>query len=150
VWYEQSGSIYAIHHRWLLTERSGLIEQNYVELLNRGEMSALRFWTGKLSKELVYSRPRLCLYEAQSHSWFGELDEADVLLEAAEKRIRSEISAPDADSMLGQLAYVKSRVTAMRGDLPRAIEFNLAAREYLLSATWPTIDLGITLGYLCF
>ncbi len=154
-WYEQNGSILeAIQHASMalddeMVER--LVEQNYVELVNRGEMSALRFWTGRLSKELVYRRPRLCIYEAQSHCWFGELDEADTLLEVAEKRIRSEMKTPDTDSMLGQLAYVKSRVTAMRGDLPRAIEFNLAAREYLPASNLALkMDMGITLGYLYF
>jgi LuxR family maltose regulon positive regulatory protein len=127
------------------------IEQNYMELVSRGEQSWLRFWTGKLSKELVYRRPWLCIYEAYSHAWFGELDQADVFLEVAEKRIRSGISVPDADAMLGHLTYIKSRVTAMRGNLPRAIEFNLAAREYLnVSNLALQLDLGITLGYLYF
>jgi LuxR family maltose regulon positive regulatory protein len=122
-----------------------------MELVSRGEQSWLRFWTGKLSKELVYSRPWLCIYEAYSHSWFGELDEADLLLEEAEKRIRSEISAPDAHSMLGQLAYVKSRVTAMRGDIHRAIELCLAARESIPASNLALqLDTRITLGYEYF
>ena len=111
----------------------------------------MRLWIGKLSKELVYSRPWLCIYEAYSHSWFGELDEADLLLEKAEKRIRSEISAPDAHAMMGQLAYVKSRVTAMRGDLQRAIEFCLAARDYVPAGNLALqLDTRITLGYEYF
>jgi len=154
-WHAQNGSILeAIHHasRALDDERvERFIEQHYMEMVSRGEMSGMRFWAGKLSKELVYRRPWLCIYEAYSHAWFGELDEADLFLEEAEKHIRSEIAAPDAPSMQGLLAYVKSRVTAMRGDIQRAIEFCLKAREHIpagnLALQW---DTRVTLGYEYF
>jgi ATP/maltotriose-dependent transcriptional regulator MalT len=154
-WHGQNGSILeAINHASLASDDvrvERFIEQNYMELVSRGEQSWLRFWTGKLSKKLVYSRPWLCIYEAMSHSWFGELDEADLLLEEAEKRIQSEISAPDAHSMLGHLAYVKSRVTAMRGDIQRAIEFCLKAREFVPASNLAMqLDTRITLGYEYF
>jgi LuxR family maltose regulon positive regulatory protein len=154
-WYEQNGStLEAIHHASLASDFERverLIGQNYREMVSRGEMSGMRYWTGKLNKELVYSRPWLCIYEAYSHSWFGELDEADRLLEAAEKRIRSEILAPDAHAMLGLLAYVKSRVTAMRGDIHQAIDFCLEAREYVPATNLALqLDTHITLGYEYF
>jgi LuxR family maltose regulon positive regulatory protein len=97
-WYEQNGStLEAIQHASMapddeMVER--LIEQNYIEMLNRGEASAVRFWMGKLSKELVYRRPWLCLYEAFSRSWFGQLEEANLLLDEAESALIS-VSAPD-------------------------------------------------------
>ena len=154
-WHGQNGSILeAINHASMASDDERVerfIEQHYMEMVSRGEMSGYRFWTGKLSKELVYRRPWLCIYEAYSHSWFGELDEADFLLEVAEERIRSEISASDAQSMQGQLAYVKSRVTAMRGDIQRAIEFCLAAREYVPASNLALqLDTHITLGYEYF
>src|SRR5574341_385842 len=87
-WYEQNGlTIEAIHHASLTSNTEWverLIEQNYMEMGQRREFSSLRFWTGKLSKELVYKRPRLCIHEAMSRSWFGKLDEADELLAQAE------------------------------------------------------------------
>ncbi len=154
-WHGQKGSfVEAIQHASLASDEERVehfIEQNYMELVSRGEQSWLRSWTRTLSKEQVYHRPWLCIYEAYSHSWFGELDQAEVLLEAAEERIRSDVSLPDARSMLGHLTYIKSRVTALRGDIPRAIELNLAAREYLpVSNLALQLDLGITLGYLYF
>ena len=154
-WHGQNGSLVeAIHHASMASDEERVerfIEQNYMELVSRGEQSWLRSWTGTLSKELVYRRPWLCIYEAYSHSWFGELDQAEVFLEVAEKRVRSDMSVPDAHAMLGHLTYIKSRVTAMRGDLSRAIEFNLAAREYLpVSNLALQLDMGITLGYLYF
>ena len=154
-WYEQNGSILdAIHHASMASDDERverLIEKHYMEMVSRGEMLGYRFWTGKLSKELVYRRPWLCIYEAYSHAWFGELDEADRLLEAAQKYIRSDISSPDEYSMQAHLAYIKSRVTAMRGDIHRAIEFCLKAREYVPASNLALqFDTRITLGYEYF
>lgn len=154
-WYEQNGfTLEAIHHASLASDFERierLIEQNYLEMLNRGEMSAIRFWMGKLSKELVYRRPWLCLYEAFSRSWFGQLEEANLLLNEAEKRIHSEGSTPETEAMLGYHAYVRSRVTAMQGDTHRAIEFCLEAREKVPADNLGMqIEVGITLGYEYF
>ncbi len=154
-WHAQHGSILdAIHHASMASDDERVerfIEQNYVELVKRGEQAGLRFWIGGLSQEQVYRRPRLCIYEAYSHSWFGRLDEADRLLDEAENRIRSDILAPDAKSMLGLLTYVRSRVTAMRGDIDRAIELCLAVRDYVPADNLPLqLDSHITLGYEYF
>jgi LuxR family maltose regulon positive regulatory protein len=154
-WHEQNGLILeAIHHASMaaddeLVER--LIKQHYLEMMNRGEMSWVRSWMGRLSRELIYRRPWLCLYEAMNRSWFGQLNEANVLLDEAEKRIRAESSAPGARSLLGYHAYVKSRVTAMQGDTRRAIEFCLTARENVPEDSLDLqIDFSITLGYEYF
>lgn len=155
IWYEQNGSILeAIQHASAASDDERferLVEQSYMELVRRGEQSWMRIWRGRLNKELVYRRPWLCIYEAYSHCWYGELDEADRLLEEAEKHIQSMISDPDAPSMLGLIAYVRSRVTAMRGNIDRAIEFCLTAREYTsadnLALQFDTLS---TLGYEYF
>jgi LuxR family maltose regulon positive regulatory protein len=156
-WHAQHGSILeAINHASAASDDERVerfIEQNYVEMVSRGEMSEMRYWTGKINKELVNRRPRLCIYEAYSHSWLGELDEADRLLEIAEKRLRSETLLADAVSLQGLLAYVKSRVTAMRGDLHGAIELCLAARENIPEsniAPQMQFDTLVTLGYEYF
>ncbi len=132
-WYDHRGLVLeAIHHASLTSNNEWveqLIEQNYMEMFHRGEASSMRFWTGKLSKELIYKRPWLCIYEAQSNALFGQLDEADVLLAKAEEHLQLENPPADAQSMVGHLAYVKSRVTGMRGDVLRAIELSLTARE---------------------
>ena len=151
-WHGQRGSILeAIHHASAASDDERverLIEQHYREMVTRGEMSGYRFWTGRLSKELVHRRPWLCIYEAYSHSWFGELEEADRLLGEAEKHVPSERSAPEARAMRAHLAYVKSRVTAMRGDIGRAIELCLEAREYAPAGNLALeFDTRVTLGY---
>lgn len=84
-WLAQNGLVHeAINHASLAADDKRVerfIEQNYMEMVSRGEQAGMRFWTGKLTRERVYGRPWLCIYEAYSHSWFGELDEADLLLE---------------------------------------------------------------------
>lgn len=152
-WYGQNGSVIeAIRHASLALDNERverLIEQNYMEMVNRGEMSWLRFWTGELNKELIYSRPWLCIYEAQNHAWFGELEEAHRLLEEAEKRIQ--VLSPEGQAMLGHHAYVRSRVTAMRGDIHRAIELCLAARKLIPDTNLGMqLDISMTLGYEYF
>jgi len=154
-WYEQNGStLEAIHHASLASDSERierLIEQNYIEMMNRGEMASIRFWMGKLSEEVVTRRPWLCLYEALSRAWFGQLEEANLLLNEAEKRIRAEVSSPDTQARLGYHAYVKSRVTAMQGDTRRAIELCRTARENIPADNLGLqIDVSITLGYEYF
>lgn len=155
-WFEHHGStLDAIHHASLASDFERierLIEQNYTEMLNRGEMSGiLRFWMGKLSSDIVYRRPWLCLYQAFSRSWFGQLEEATLLLREAAKLIQSDVSATDTKAMLGYHSYVQSRVTAMQGDTRRAIEFCLAARDNIPADNLGLqIEVGITLGYEYF
>ncbi len=153
-WYEKNGHAFeAVRHASLASDFERveqLIEQYYIDMMNRGEMSYVRSWMGEWSKNLVYRRPWLCLYEAFSRSWFGQLDEADLLLAEADKRIR-EFSAPDTRAMLGYHTYVSSRVTAMRGDTRRAIELCLVARENIPAENLGLqIEVGITLGYEYF
>jgi len=154
-WHEQHGLILdAIHHASLASDEERverLIRQNYLDMMNRGELSWVRSWMGSLSRELVYQRPWLCLYEAMNRCWFGQLEEANVLLEEANKRIQKEDPSPDKQSMLGYHSYVKSRLTAMQGDTRQAIEFCLLARETVpADRLGMQIDFSITLGYEYF
>jgi LuxR family transcriptional regulator, maltose regulon positive regulatory protein len=154
-WFEKNGLILdAIHHASLVTDLEWierLIEQNYIEMANHGEMSSIRFWIGKLNKEAITQRPWLCLYEAMSRAWFGHLEEAHLWLNEAEKRIRSGDTMPDAQSMLGFHTYVKSRITAMQGDTRRAIELCQEALDIIPEDNLGLqIDFRITLGYEYF
>jgi len=154
-WHEQNESVLeAIQYASLASDVERverLIRENYVEMVNRGEMSWLRLWMGKLSEAQIYHRPMLCIYEAQNHAWFGELDEADRLLEEGERQIDSENLTPSAQEILGHLAYVRSRVTAMRGDIQRAIDLCLAASDYFPAGNrGMQLDISMTLGYEYF
>lgn len=154
-WHEQNGLILdAIQHASMASDDEmveRLIGQHYMDMVNRGEMSWVRSWTGQLSKDQIHRRPWLCLYEALSRSWFGELEEANSFLNEAEKRIRCEVSAPAARSMLGYHAFVKSRITAMQGDTRRAIEFCVTASQNIPAENLALQnEVSITLGYEYF
>jgi LuxR family maltose regulon positive regulatory protein len=158
-WYEQNGHILeAIQHASLASDDEmveGLIEKHYMDMVNRGEMSQVRYWMGKLSKELIYRRPWLCLYEALNRSWYGQLEEANILLNEAEKHIRAktsdEATTPKTKSILGYHAYIKSRVTAMQGNTQRAIEYSLVARDNIPADNLALQnEVSITLGYEYF
>ena len=154
-WYEQNGLIIdSIHHASIASDDEmveRLIRQHYLEIMNRGEMSWVRYWMGSLSKELVYRRPWLCLFEAMNRAWFGQLEEANSYLNEAEKHIQAKDSAPSVDSMLAYHAYVRSRVIAMQGDTRRAIKYCLTAREHVPPDRLDLrIDFSITLGYEYF
>jgi LuxR family maltose regulon positive regulatory protein len=154
-WHGQNGSVLeAIQHASLASNAEMVerfIQQNYIEMVSRGEMTRIRFWISKLSRDLVYSRPWLCIYEAFSYAWFGELDEALLLLDEAEKRFQPGISTLEVRSIQAHLAYVKSRITAMHGDIDRAIALCLAAREYTPESSLALqLDTLITLGYEYF
>jgi ATP/maltotriose-dependent transcriptional regulator MalT len=151
-WYEQNGWTYrAIRHASLTSDDAWverLIEQNYMEMFQRRDSSAIRSWTGELDPERIYRRPRLCIYEATSRSWLGQLDTADLFLDRAEDGIRQEAATPETEAMRGHLAYVRSRVTAMRGDVGRAIDLCLAAREKTPASNQALLGgIGVMLGY---
>jgi LuxR family maltose regulon positive regulatory protein len=154
-WHEKNSSILdAIYHAALASDAEMVerfIQQNYMELVSQGEMSGMRYWIGNLRRELVYSRPWLCIYEAYSYAWFGKLNESAQLLGEAEKRIRSKPATPEVQSIRGHLAYVKSRIAAMRGEIHHAIELCLEARKHIPDDNLALqLDTRITLGYEYF
>jgi len=77
-WHGKNGSILdAIYHAALASDAEMVerfIQQNYMELISQGEMSGMRYWIGNLRRELVYSRPWLCIYEAYSHAWLVNIE----------------------------------------------------------------------------
>jgi LuxR family maltose regulon positive regulatory protein len=131
-WYEENGMAFsAIYHASLIPDDAWverLIDQNYMEIFQRRDSATIRNWTGELGKELIFKRPQLALHEANSRAWFGQLDEANQLLDEAEKRLEAETLTPDVRAMLAYLAYVRSRITAMQGDYEGAIQLCTRAR----------------------
>jgi LuxR family transcriptional regulator, maltose regulon positive regulatory protein len=154
-WYEQNGLTYdAIQHASLAADDEWverLIEQNYMEIFQRRDSASVRFWTGSLAREMIFKRPRLCIHTALKRSWLGDLDEAELFLNEAEKRIQEMPATAETQVMLGNLAYVRSRVTAMRGNIRGAIKLALTAREKTPTSNQALLGgIGVMLGYAYF
>ena len=151
-WYENNKLAYgAIYHASLIPNDEwveNLIDQNYMDIFQRKDSASIRNWTGELSRELIFRRPQLAIHEANSRAWFGQLDEADLLITEAEKRLKAENKTPETQALFGYMAYVKSRITAMRGDFKQAIHLCLLAQENTPANNQGLLGgIGVMLGY---
>lgn len=151
-WHEQNGFVYeAIYHASLTKNHKWveyLIDQNYMEIFQRKDSVSIRYWTGELRDEIIYISPRLSIHEANSRAWFGQLDDADVLLDKAENSIQDEYSSLENQALLGYLKYIRGRITAMRGDFDKAIELCLNAWQRTPTSNQALLGgIGVMLGY---
>ena len=128
-----------------------LVEQSYPGLLARGEMGTLLAWFDRLPEEASRQRPLLHIYAALSYSWSGQIDRAEACLRNAEKIIDASDTHPRRSDMLGHIAYVRSRIAGLQGDIPHSIELGLLARQYAPTSN-PVLQGGIhvMLGYAYF
>ena len=151
-WYEKNGYPYdAIYHASLVPDIDWverLIEQNYMEIFQQNDSASIRYWTGALSKELIYDRPSLSIHEANSSAWLGKIKEAELLLNEAEKRLQLVGATPETNELYGHLTYVRSRVTAMQGNYKDSIKLGLFARKYTPASNQALLGgIGVMLGY---
>ncbi len=154
-WYQKNGFAYeAIHHASLIPDDEWverLIEQNYMEMFQRRDSASIRAWTGALSKDVILKSPKLSIHEAMSLSWIGRLHEADFLLKKAEQSLQGKEPTPERKALLGHLAYVQSRVTAMQGDYQQAIQLCHTALKHTLPENQALLGgIGVMLGYAYF
>ena len=92
-WYEEHGLAYdAIRHAAAageMLQAARLIERHFDTVYSlRGEGATIQRWLSALPHDLVRSRPRLLLAQAQVTATSGHLDEVEPLLEAAERVAR--------------------------------------------------------------
>ena len=88
-WYHQHGlTDDTIHHAVKageVTWAARLIEEHFDTVFNlRGEQATIQSWLPTLPDEVVRSRPRLMLAQAQMASMTGDLEVIEPLLDAAE------------------------------------------------------------------
>ena len=154
-WYEQNGYAYeAIHHASLIPDDvwvERLIEQNYMEMFQRRDSASIRAWTGALSREVILKSPKLSIHEAMSLSWIGHLEDAVLILQKTEQSLQSKGATLENKALRGHLAYVKSRVTAMQGDVEQAVQLCLIALENTPPSNQALLGgIGVMLGYAYF
>jgi LuxR family maltose regulon positive regulatory protein len=100
-----------------------LIERHLEEqLLRRSEAATMTRWLAALPAEVVHSRPRLCLGQAISALLRGRADQAEPLIEAAERAFTVTADEPYEPSV-GRAASILANIPAVtavaRADLAR-------------------------------
>jgi LuxR family transcriptional regulator, maltose regulon positive regulatory protein len=145
-WYEQHGwPDDGIRHALAAGEKeraARLVEEHFDTVFNlRGEQATIRSWLPALPEDLVRSRPRLLLAQAQMASMRGDLQVMEPLLDAAEQvigRADDEPFAPSSGtegSLLvnarAMLALQRSYAAQLRGDADATADFTRQAMEYL-------------------
>jgi len=154
-WYEQRGlPDEAVRHALAAGEperAARLVEEHFDTVFNlRGEQATIQGWLPALPADLVRSRPRLLLAQAQMASMRGDLEAMEPLLDAAEQVIGHaeeepfEPSTGRAGSLLvnarAMLALQRSYAAQLRGDaaataaLTREAMAQLNADELMLNS----------------
>ena len=154
-WYAEHGlADDAIRHAAAageMTWAARLIEQHFDELFYlRGEGATVQRWLSALPDDLVRSRPRLLLAQAQLAATSGRVEAAEQLLDAAERASASaadepfEPTANRAGSLLANIAagiaLQRSYLAALRGNAEGTAAFasqtlaELSEGEQMLSS----------------
>jgi LuxR family maltose regulon positive regulatory protein len=164
IWHEQNNSVgLAVDHALAAQdfERAANLIDELVEVVwGRGEQTTLLRWMGILPDEVVYSRPRLCIF----HAWVlfvnGQYQAAELRLQDAEHALDStptrkrkipsgDNASPDFQdvSLKGKMAAIQAFISFFRGDLSGINRFSRQALEKLPdeSLLWRSMA-TITLG----
>ena len=138
----------AIHHALagLDWERAAdLIGNQSTLMLRRGELMTLLGWFKSLPEDVIRARPHLCSDYGWALMLTGQLDDAAVHLDCAERALQGK------DDELGQIMVAQAYLARIRGDYPRAIALSKQALEFV--AKDDTLHRGLvtfTLGFSLF
>src|SRR5690349_3513672 len=145
-WYErQELPDEAIRHALAADEKewaARLVEEHFDTVFNlRGEQATIQAWLPALLEDLVRSRPRLLLAQAQMASMRGDLATMEPLLEAAERVIdRADkepfqpSTGPEGSLLVNaraMLALQRSYAAQLRGDAAATAALTREAMEQL-------------------
>jgi LuxR family maltose regulon positive regulatory protein len=118
-----------------------LIEQHFDALLHRAEGATVDRWVAALPAELVRSRPRLRLAQAVWAMVVGRVDEAEPLLDDAERALADAGGPSDAPpgrpaatlvaNVPASIALTRAELARQRGDAERVVAFSRQALAHL-------------------
>jgi LuxR family maltose regulon positive regulatory protein len=145
-WYVNEGLFHeAIQHALAGADwerAAGLIQENSVHQLRRGELGTLLGWLKALPEQVIRSHPQLC----RDYGWVltlsGQLDAAGPYLDCAEKALQGE------DERLGQVIVARAYLARARGDYLEAIE--LCRQALVLLKESDILSRGLTTFTLGF
>ncbi len=146
-WHEQTGFIdeaieHALHGEYF--ERAATLIEDHFDNYERGDQTTLRRWLAEMPEELLFSRPRLSVLHAWNLFSFGQLDETDQSLQAAEKMLdkntdqvldslqdKGQLSETHRMELVGRVAAIRSFLAAYSGNIPEIIRYAHQALEHL-------------------
>jgi len=124
-WYEQHElPIEAVQHALAIPDAklaARLIEPIVLPVAFQGQIDTVLGWLDALPETLVRKRPFLCVYYARLLTYTNQLEAAEELLQEAEQGIQEEVSASQAQIILGWVLDNRADITLFSGDIPRAI-----------------------------
>ncbi|MCL4296844.1 MAG: AAA family ATPase [Anaerolineae bacterium] len=124
-WYVQQGlAAEALAHLFAIEDfawAAQLIEQVGATILwERGEVATLLSWLAKLPSEIIHTRPKLCLYYAETLYLIGQLGGIEPLLRSAELHLQGAESGKESGhttSTTGSPSLDKDEVKNLQGEV---------------------------------
>ncbi len=135
-WYEQHGYMTeAITHLLAASDAelaADCIERYCDTLIKHGELTTLMNWIASLPKNVVHTRPRLCLYYAAALGSTNKLDAAESQVREAEHILyklgqQNAITQENLQSVMSELVTVRTSLAGFRGDIPHTIQLSQQA-----------------------
>lgn len=126
-WYEEHDlTTEALSHLFAagdFAQAARLVEQvGAMTLWERGEVTTLWSWLEKLPLELVHTRPKLCLYWAETMYLTGQLAAIEPLLRSAELHLHQANDEAEAKNMLGEVMAIRALVAGAQGQSAQTSE----------------------------
>jgi LuxR family maltose regulon positive regulatory protein len=141
-WYEENGFLHgAIHQAFVINDyeyAADLMERSALNQLAEGKSYALQIWLSKLPKEMVESRPWLCIWggwsylltTAQPDDIEPFLDNVDSILPDIIKQKKQ--TTEDISKIKGYTLTLRAILARRKGNLKHSINLSHQASEYVL------------------
>jgi len=134
-WYEQHQMFAeAVTHALAVpdVERAArLIEQQGMLLAQRGQAQMVLDWLNTLPDALVRTHPYLCIIHALVLMLTRQLEASEAHLQDAERCVRSDMPAEQAQTILGWVAAIRGTFDIFSGDLARNVTLSRQALDLL-------------------
>jgi LuxR family maltose regulon positive regulatory protein len=133
-WFEQNGWLAdALHHSLAAGDReraAGLVEQNALTMLMRGELTTLLDWINSV-EALIPGHPWMAVCRVWAFTLTGQLDQAERNLKEAEQLVLASNQSAKIEDMLGNIAAIRAYQSGLLRDSSRAIQFSHEALRHL-------------------
>ncbi|MBV9229012.1 MAG: helix-turn-helix domain-containing protein [Chloroflexi bacterium] len=136
-WYEQHElPIEAVQHALAVPDPEltvRLIEPIALPVAFQGQIYTVLEWLKALPEAVVHARPFLCLHYVRLLIFTNQFEEAEELLQQAERHIQ-ELPVEQAQTLTGAVLSIRAALAGLSGDIPRAVSFAHRALELLPEA----------------